>query len=294
MDRFFHRRLCRLIPSLVLMFACSGCALYTRVAVDLGSPVVDSMRDSFNDNCDLAIVKESLPFTLAGITGLIDTSPKNKTFLINGSNAYFAYAFAFVEQGDVVRARGMYLKARDYGMRALFGEKYLETIDLPLEEFEDEVKKIRKKQVPALFWATLSWLNYIRLNLGDLGTYVEVPRAELMAKRLLELDETYYFGTPHAVMACYYAAQPEMSGGDPEKAKAHFEKAIAISEKKFLVHYLLYAQFYAVRQQDKELYVKLLTHIREAPENILPGHCAATNMCKMRAWRYLKDVDSQF
>ena len=104
MDRFFHRRLCRLIPSLVLMFACSGCALYTRVAVDLGSPVVDSMRDSFNDNCDLAIVKESLPFTLAGITGLIDTSPKNKTFLINGSNAYFAYAFAIVEQGDVVLA----------------------------------------------------------------------------------------------------------------------------------------------------------------------------------------------
>lgn len=292
-------RLCRsfilpLFSVFFLLFSFSGCSLYTRIAVDMGSPVVDQMRDSFNANCDVGIIKDSMPFALSGISSLIDASPKNKTFLVNGSNAYFAYAFAFVELGDVVRARGLYLKGRDYGLRALFGEKYKEKIDLPLEEFEPVVKKIKKKDLSALLWTTLSWLNYIRLNLGDLETFVEVPKAELMARRLLELDETYYYGTPHSIMACYYAAQPEMAGGDPEKAREHFEKAIKISGEKYLLHYLLYAQFYAVRQQDKDLYVKLLTHIREAPEDILPGHCAVTNLCKMRAWRYLKDVDTLF
>ena len=275
------------------LFFLSGCS-YKRMVVDFSAPVVDQMSDSFNANCDISILKESMPFTLSGLSGLIDASPTNTSFLIHGSNAYFAYSFAFIEYGDVVRAKGLYLKARDYGMRALYGKDFQEIIELPFEEFELRVKKIKKKQVPALFWATISWLNYIRLNLGDIRTFVEVPKAEVMAKHLLELDETYYFGSPHAIMACYYSAQPEMSGGNPEKAREHFEKAIQISQGKFLIHYLLYAQFHAVREQDKELYTKLLTHIREAPEDILPSHCAVTNICKMRAWKYLKDIDNYF
>ncbi len=294
MNRFFRLPIVPLLAAVLITASFSGCSLYRRLAVDLGSPIVDQMKDSFNANCDIAIIKDSMPFTLAGLSGLIDSSPNNTRYLTHAANAYFAYAFAFVELGDLVRARGMYLKGRDYGLRALFGKKYAEYLELPIEEFEAKVKKIKKGDIAPLFWTTLSWLNYIRVNLGDLRTYVEIPRAEALARRLLELDETYFFGTPHTIMGCYYAAQPDASGGDPVKAKAHFEKAIEISESKFMMHYLLYAQFYAVRQQDKDLYVKLLTHIRETPEDILPSHCAVTNLCKMRAWKYLKDVDSQF
>jgi hypothetical protein len=239
-------------------------------------------------------MKEALPFTLAGIKGLIDSSPNNKSFLVHGSNAYFAYTFANVEDIDPLRTKDLYFVARNYGLRALFGIEYKSVIEKPFPEFESRVKKLGKSDVPALFWATISWLNYIRYNLGDMQSYIDVAKAEAMAIKLLELDETYYFGTPHAIMGCYLASIPEMSGGNPVKAKEHFEKAIAISKGKFLMHQMFYARFYAVRVLDKDLYLKLLTEVKNAPEDILPSHCAVTNMCKMKADKLFKEADKLF
>jgi hypothetical protein len=86
------------------------------------------------------------------------------------------YAFAFVQQdADLVedqdlsratalrtRARKLYLRARDYGLRGL-------EADLP--SFRDRVRQsrdealagARKKHVPLLYWTGLSWFGAISL-----------------------------------------------------------------------------------------------------------------------------------
>lgn len=272
----------------------SGCALTTRLMVDMSSPVVSQMNDSFNKNCDIQIMQDSMPFTLAGISGLIDYSPNNNDFLLNGSHAYFGYAFAFVEDTDAKRASTMYLKARDYGLRIIFKDKVESILGKPLDEFESQIKKIKKNKVPALFWATISWLSYIRLNLDNTRVYLDIPKAEAMARRLLELDETYYFGSPCLVMAIFYSAQPEVSGGNPAKAKEYFEKAIELSQGKYLMHHLFFAKYYAVRKQDKDLYMNLLGYILNEPEDTLPDFCAVTNICKMKAETLMTRVDDYF
>ena len=94
MIRIFRSTLMLLALSASLFFL-SGCS-YKRMVVDFSAPVVDQMSDSFNANCDISILKESMPFTLSGLSGLIDASPTNTSFLIHGSNAYFAYSFAFI------------------------------------------------------------------------------------------------------------------------------------------------------------------------------------------------------
>lgn len=270
-----------------------GCALTTRLMVDMSSSVVTQMNDSFNRNCDIRIMADSMPFSLAGISGLIDISPGNDAFLVSGAHAYFGYAFAFVEDSDEPRASRMYLTARDYGLRSLFRDG-TSVLDEPLEVFERRVGKIRKGKVPALFWTTIAWLNYIRLNLDDVRVYLDIPKAEAMALRLIELDETYFFASPCLVMACYYSAQPEISGGDPVKARAYFERAIDLSGGTFLMHHLFFAKFYAVRKQDRDLYLSLLGHILDQPEDILPDHCAVTNVCKMKARELVNHVDDFF
>lgn len=277
-----------------LVFSFSGCALRTRLMVDASTPVVESMNIAFNKNCDIELMKESMPFALSSISGLIDISPANRCFLTNGAQAYFGYSFAFIEDSDPERAKKLYLTARDYGFRAIYKDSYREIIDSPLDEFTSHVKKLSKKNIAPMFWTTLSWLSYIRLNLGDMRVFLDIPKAEALAKRLLELDENFFFGSPHIVMACYYAAQPEISGGDPIKAKKHFEKALEISEEKFLMHHLYYAKFYAVRKQDKDLYLRLLEHIIKEPEDILPPYCALTNLCKAKAVNLLETVDDYF
>lgn len=279
---------------IVILSSSSGCALRTRLMVDLSSPVINQMNASFNQNCDIGIMRDGMPFALTTISGLIDISPNNRDFLLNGSNAYFGYAFAFVEETDTDRAGKFYLKARNYGFRAIFKNEYEEILSKPLDEFKVYVKKLKKKDVPAMFWGTISWLSYIRLNLSDIEVLLDIPKAEALARRLIELDETYLFGSPHVIMASYYSAQPEITGGNPEKAKAHFEKALLIAESKFLMHQLYFAKYYAVRIQDRELFVKLLTSITEVPEDILPSHCVVTNLSKMKAKKLLDNVDDFF
>ncbi|GAB6095917.1 hypothetical protein JCM14469_21700 [Desulfatiferula olefinivorans] len=290
------KRLMREAAPLVLIALAglaSGCALTTRLMVDMSSPVVTQMNESFNRNCDIGIMAESMPFSLAGISGLIDISPDNDAFLLNGAHAYFGYAFAFVEDSDEPRASRMYRISRDYGLRSLFADG-TSVLSEPLDAFERRIGTIRKKKVPALFWTTIAWLSYIRLNLDDVRVYLDVPKAEAMARRLLELDETYFFASPCLVMACYYSAQPEIAGGDPVKARAYFERAIDLSGGRFLMHHLFFAKFYAVRKQDRELYLSLLQHILDQPEDILPDHCAVTNVCKMKAGELVNHVDDFF
>lgn len=252
------------------------------------------MNVSFNKNCDIELMQESMPFALSSISGLIEISPTNKVFLTNGAHAYFGYAFAFVEDDDIERAKKLYLTAMGYGFRAIFNEKYKDVINSPLAEFAEHAKKLRKKDVAPLFWATLSWLNYIHINLGETKVLFDIPKAEILAQKLLELDENFFFGSPHAMMAAYYAAQPEISGGNPAKAKKHFDKAITISNGNFLMHHFFYAKFYAVRTQDKDLYINLLEHVIDMPEDTLPEYCAITNLCKMKAKKLLGAADDYF
>lgn len=287
-------RIIRFTMIFVLIWATAGCALRTRVMVDLTTPVVEAMNVAFNKNCDIELMRDSMPFGLYSISGLIDISPKNEEFLINGAHGYFGYAFAFVEDENPERAKRLYIQARDYGLRAIYKDKYTEVLNTPVKEFDHKINGIRKKDITPLFWTTLSWLSYIRLNLSDVRVFLELPKAEALAARLMDLDETYFFGSPHVIMACYYAAQPELTGGDPVKSKAHFEKAIEMSEGKFLMHHLYYAKFYAVRIQDRELYLRLINHVLEAPDDILPSHCALTGICKAKAKIMLETVDDFF
>ena len=276
------------------LFSFSGCALKTRFLVDTSTPVVEAMNVAFNKNCDITLMKDSLPFALTSLSGLIDISPNNKVFLTNGAHAYFGYSFAFIEDSDNERAKKLYKTAMGYGFKVLFKDNYQNIINAPLSKFTEHAEKIDKNDITPLFWTTLSWLSYIRINLGDVKVLLDIPKAEILARRLLELDEAHYFGSPHAVMGAYYSAQPIVTGGNPEKAKQHFDTAISISEGNFLMHHLFYAKFYAVRIQDRDLYMKLLQHVLDAPEDLLPTHCAITNLCKMKAKFLLESVDDYF
>jgi len=279
---------------MILVTTWSGCSMRTRMMVDVTTPVVKAMNIALNKNCDIDLMRDSMPFALYSISGLIDISPKNKEFLTNGAHGYFGYAFAFVEDDNPERAKRIYLKARNYGLRAIYKDKYHEILNAPVNDFSSHIQKISKRDITPLFWTTLSWLSYIRLNLGDVKVFLELPKAEALAHKLMELDENYYFASPHVIMACYYAAQPEITGGNPAKAKAYFDTAIRLSEEKFLMHYLYYARFYAVRVQDRDLYIKLLEHVMAAPEDILPAHCSLTNICKAKAKVMLENTDDFF
>jgi hypothetical protein len=82
-----------------------------------------------------------------------------------------------------------------------------------------------------------------------------------------------------------WGTKPRMLGGDPEKAKEHFERNIEITNGNFLLSYIYYAKYYAMKTFDEELFDQLLNHVNQTPADSLPGFQLMNMMAKDKAAR---------
>ena len=112
--------------------------------------------------------------------------------------------------------------------------------------------------------------------------------------RLLELDDTFYYGGTHALLAVYYVSRPEMFGGQSDEAQFHFKEAFEISESKYLLWQYLYARYYAVQLKDKELFINTLNGIITAPDDLLPEQAFVNAAIKQKAGDLLAHTDDYF
>lgn len=288
-----NTRVLRLLALGCLIPITFGCA-NARFMADSMSPLLSKMNDAINRNNDVEMVRDALPASLVQLDGLIEASPNNTKYLVMAAEANNGYCFGFVE--DRERGMKLYAKARDYALRALSQkESFAQALDGgPIGPFEKSLSVFGKEDVPALFWASSSWLSWVGLNMDDPGIFLDVPKIKAMLERSIELDDTYKYGVAHMIMGILYAARPVAQGGKPELAKAEFDKAFAISHRKVLVFYLMYAKYYAYQIQDRQLYVDTLNHIVSAPDDLLPEMTFANAVAKKKARRMLENVDDVF
>jgi tetratricopeptide (TPR) repeat protein len=163
-----------------------------------------------------------------------------------------------------------------------------------LKEFAAFLRRCRKEDVPALFCATSCWARWTAVNLDNLEAVSELPFLEAAMERLLELDESYSYGSPHLLVGTYLAAKPAILGGDIAKAKEHFDRALALADGKFLPAKVLYAKYYARRIQDRGLFAQTLEEVLSAPADAVPELTLSNVMAKEQARELLEKADEYF
>jgi len=244
---------------------------------------------------DPALVKAGTPAYLMLIDGLIEASPDNARLLAAGCQAYSTYASLFTAEGDQARTEALYAKAREYGFRALSTRADLRgALSGTLPEFSAVLQRFRQGDVPALFCAASSWAKWTAANLDNLEALAELPLLEATMERILELDESYSYGSPHLLLGTYLAAKPAVLGGDMAKAKEHFDRALALADGKFLPAKVLYAKYYVRRIQDRELFVRTLEEVLSAPPDTVPELTLANAVAKEQARDLLEKTDEYF
>ena len=290
-----------LFPMLCLFISAGflgGCAsTIAKMSVDGMRPIMEDMRSATNRNSDIDLVRTAMPAMLVQMDGFIRVSPENRYLLTSAAEANLGYAFLFVEDTDKPRARQLYIKARDYALRNLSLNKTfkqaLEQDDIQV--FTEALKTIHKRDIAPLYFATNAWLSWINLAHADnTDALKDLPKAEAMMDRVLVLDDTFYHGGIHALMGVNCVSRPEMFGGQPEQAKAHFDEAFEISESRYLLWYFLYAKYYAVQIDDKELFVTTLNKILSAPDDLLPEETFVNGAVKLKARALLGHADDYF
>lgn len=286
-----------LLLLLVFSFSC-GCTAGARAKMMVNSmtPLLENMNAAARKNNDVKLVRDAMPAALVQMDGLIEASPDNKYLLAAAAESYYAYAFFFVEPADKKAAGKLYVKARKYAFRALNQNKtFKKAASGSLEDFSHALQTFKAEDVPALYWAASSWLSWMRVGHGSgFDAVVDFPKIEAMMDRMLVLDETYNYGAIHVLMGAYYASIPDSYGGIAEGAEFHFEQAFDISDSRYLLWHVFYAQFYAVQVQDKQLYLDSLETVVSAPDDLFPKEAFSNRMAKKMAENMLKETDLLF
>jgi hypothetical protein len=140
-------------------------------------------------------------------------------------------------------------------------------------------------KLEALFWTTMAWMSWINLNLDQPAALAQTGVAQRYLERVLEMDPGFFHGAPHILMGTTYAARPKMLGGDPARARRHFEAARELSAGKFLLAPYYEARYYAVQVQDKELFTTLLQEIEDTAPDQLREVCLINAVVKEKAKR---------
>ena len=288
--RFFKYNL------MLLLLLClpMSCATSKTMTVGATASLLDDVAQSAYRQSDLKLIREGMPAYLMLIGGMVEAVPDNERLLITAAQAYASFASAFVQEEDREYARELYAKARNYALSALQQIGFKNPVASEFDSFEKTLQALGKKDVPYIFWAASCWGNWISLNQRSMEALAELPRVELMMKRVLELDEGFYYGGAHIFMGVLEASRPKIAGGDLNKAQNHFLKAIELGHGKFLMTFVYYADYYAKKKFDKALYVSTLETVLKTPADIMPDLTLLNTVAQARAKVMLNEADNYF
>ena len=279
---------------LCLLFLLSACLPSKKLTVGATATLLDEVARASYRQSDLRILREGMPAYLMLIDGMVQAIPNNEQLLIAAAQSYSSFASLFVEDEDKEYANLLYERGKRYALRSLEMRGMKQPLQKPFDDFKEGLTRLGKKDVPYLFWAATCWANWIRLNLDSMEAISELPRVEWMMKRALELDEGFYYGGPHLFMGIWFASRPKIAGGNLKKAQEHFLKALDLGQGNFLMAYVYYANYYARKTMDKDLFTSTLQKVLETPADISPDLVLVNTVAKKQAKELLSHTEEYF
>ena len=279
--------------------ATAGCgALLKQMSVASATEIFRDGMAAFYREGDLLIAEQALASNLKLLEVFLEASPDNPDLLLQASQGFGTYTFAFVEdkiaqhhrdphltEVDRERARRLYLRGREYGLRllALRHNALAASLNADLSALRANLALLRREDVPALFWTAYGWAGSIHWSLDRPEMLADLPRVLAMMDRVLELDERYFFAGAHLFFGAYYASRSRALGGDPERARSHLDRALELAGPTILVGHLFFADPYAIQIQDRTLFETQLRLILDSPEDLSPDYRLLNQVAKARA-----------
>jgi predicted anti-sigma-YlaC factor YlaD len=259
------RRISLLILAASFLLACSPRSYVVSRMADAAS----SGGEVFARDDDPELVRDAVPFALKTMESLLDSTPDHKGLLSALCKGFTEYAAAFVRQdaeeardpgtrrAGMERTRRLLLRAREYGMRGLSVGRMGFPSGLSADP-SAAAARIDAEDVPLLFWTGVAWSLAVSTSSDDPSLLADLPRIEALMRRALALNEGYDDGAIHEYFIAFEGGRPEAMGGSAEKARRHFERAMALSGGKKVSPLVTFAETVSVRTQNRKEFLDLL------------------------------------
>ena len=277
-----------------------------RKAVGMVAETLASSGDVFTRDDDLELVGDAIPFGLKLYESLLDSAPTNKDLLIATCSNFTQYGVAYIETDALVlgeaqhhdevvhlnaRALKLYLRAKGYCERAMEVRFPGIMQKLPADPV-GALAKAEKKDVPLLYWMAASWGSAIALGVDRPDLVIDMPTVRALAERAIALDETWSRGTLHEMFVSLDSLPPAL-GGNPERARMHFTKAVDLQKGLSPGPYVALALGVVVPAQDRAEYEKLLNEALAIDPAKDPSNRLVTLVQQRRARALLDQIDTR-
>ena len=290
--------------TLVALAGCRGVALSFAANAAAGSGT------SYASDDDPELVRDAVPFGLKTMEGLLAEKPRHEGLLTALASGFTQYAYAFVqadaELADLdgrldaartgrARAKKLFLRARDYGLRGLDVRhgKLAERLRAG-GDVGKALAEARKEDVALLYWTASAWTLAVANGKGDMALVAELPVPIAMMERALALDEAWGEGALHEFFVAYDATRSPAEGGGPERVKAHLDRALALSLNKKLGPRVSFAEGVLVQKQDRAEFTRVLEEVVHADPGEVPRYRLANILAQRRAKALLAHADDLF
>lgn len=216
--------------------------------------------------------------------------PTNRAVLARLARGHYllAYGFLTAEQ-DVLDAyhKGASWGERILGLRPEFRDR------IAAGDTDYEILDVTSKEdAPGIYWA-YSNLGKWSVAKGFATVLKNKSKLKAFIDRVAALDPEYFHAGADRGLAAYYAKAPSFAGGDLGKARQHFEKSLELAPHYFGTKILM-AEYYAVKQQDRELFEKLLREVINGDPTVLADAVPIQKIDQRRAKELLAKADDLF
>jgi hypothetical protein len=134
---------------------------------------------------------------------------------------------------------------------------------------------------------------WIRAHSDDWNALAELPQMEALLRRYLELGTGENEAQVYTYLGILGTLRPPALGGEPEQARAAFERAIELTNGRDLGAKVEFARGYARLLYDRELHDRLLNEVVSAdPE--APGLTLTNVLAQRDAAGLLQSADDYF
>lgn len=293
-----------ILPLALVLLA--GCSL-NKIAVNkLGNALAES-GTTFSADDDPEFIAAASPFSLKLMESLLASAPEHRGLLLAAAKGFTSYSWAFIQQDAErqedssvtraaelrARARRMYVRARDYGIRGLetrlprFGEALR-------RDPRAAVRAAAARDVPLLYWTAAAWGSAISLSKDNPDLVGDQPIVEALIDRALQLDETFDAGAIHGFLVTYELSRQGAAGDPAQRARAHFDRAVSLSGGQQASPYLSLAEGVSVARQDRREFESLLRQALAIDVNARPEFRLVNLMMQRRARWLLARADQMF
>jgi predicted anti-sigma-YlaC factor YlaD len=296
-------------PIFALAFAvlAAGCTTIKHSAVDSLGDALAAGGTTFSADDDPQLIAAAVPFSLKLMESLLAERPQHRALLLAAASGFTQYAFAFVQQDadEIVekdfaagtamhkRARKLYLRARDYGLRGLDVAHAGFSARLRADP-RAAVKQAAIDDVGLLFWTAASWGAAISISKDNADLIGDLGILEALIDRALELNERFDHGAIHSFLISYEMARAAGVGDPADRARRHFERALALSHQQQAGPLVTFAESVAIARGQRAEFETLLQRAIAIDADSRPEWRLVNLVMQRRARWLLGRIDDLF